>query len=170
VRALDLICVNLESRLHVDARIEYRIRIRGIPVRWRTRIAEWQPLVRFVDEQDVHGVGGHGRTGERPGGAGDDVYVVDTGADRVTELAGEGTDLVQVAVNLSGGTWTLGDNLENAEIVTTLAYNLTGNALNNRLTGNAAINRLLWSPEGLAMIGWSDTGHLEVTARDEGSA
>jgi probable phosphoglycerate mutase len=35
---------------------------------------------------------------------------------------------------------------------------------------NAAINRLLWSPEGLAMIGWSDTGHLEVTARDEGSA
>lgn len=76
------------------------------------------------------------------GGTGDDVYVVDTGADRVTELAGEGTDLVQVAVNLSGGTWTLGDNLENAEIVSTLDYNLTGNALNNRLTGNAAINRL----------------------------
>ncbi|MEI6441054.1 MAG: enoyl-CoA hydratase/isomerase family protein, partial [Alphaproteobacteria bacterium] len=42
----------------------------------------------------------------------------------------------------SGGTWILGDNLENAEVVTTLAYNLTGNALNNRLTGNAAINRL----------------------------
>jgi serralysin len=76
------------------------------------------------------------------GGAGDDVYVVDTGADRIVELAGGGTDLVQVEVNLSGGTWTLGDNLENAEIVTSLAYNLTGNALNNRLTGNAAINRL----------------------------
>ena len=38
--------------MHVDARIEYRIRIRGIPVRWRTRIAAWQPLVRFVDEQE----------------------------------------------------------------------------------------------------------------------
>lgn len=76
------------------------------------------------------------------GGTGDDVYVVDTGADRVTELAGEGTDLVQVAVNATGGTWILGANLENAEIVSTLAYNLTGNALNNRLTGNAAINRL----------------------------
>jgi probable phosphoglycerate mutase len=35
---------------------------------------------------------------------------------------------------------------------------------------NAAINRLLWSPEGLAVVGWSDTGHLEVTARDESSA
>ena len=76
------------------------------------------------------------------GGTGDDVYVVETGADRVTELAGEGTDLVQVAVNLAGGTWTLSDNVENAEIVSGLAYNLTGNALNNRLTGNAAINRL----------------------------
>jgi Ca2+-binding RTX toxin-like protein len=76
------------------------------------------------------------------GGAGDDVYVVDTGADRIVELAGGGNDLVQVGVNLSGGTWILGDNLENAEILTNLAYNLTGNALNNRLSGNAAINRL----------------------------
>ena len=76
------------------------------------------------------------------GGTGDDVYVIDTGSDRVTELAGEGADLVQVAINLTGGTWTLGDNLENAEIVSGLAFNLTGNALANRLTGNAAINRL----------------------------
>ena len=76
------------------------------------------------------------------GGAGDDVYVIDTGADRVTELAAEGLDLVQVAVNLSGGTWTLADNIENAEVVSGVAFNLTGNALANRLTGNAAINRL----------------------------
>ncbi len=34
---------------------------------------------------------------------------------------------------------------------------------------NAAINRLLWSPEGLTVVGWSDTAHLEVAARDEGS-
>ena len=34
---------------------------------------------------------------------------------------------------------------------------------------NAAINRLLWSPEGLSMVGWSDTRHLEATARDEQS-
>ncbi len=35
---------------------------------------------------------------------------------------------------------------------------------------NAAINRLLWSPEGLSVVGWSDTGHLDSAARDEGSA
>jgi ligand-binding SRPBCC domain-containing protein len=33
------------------ALIEYRLRLRGIPLTWLTRIAEWVPGVRFVDEQ-----------------------------------------------------------------------------------------------------------------------
>lgn len=35
--------------------------------------------------------------------------------------------------------------------------------------GNAAINRLLWTPDGLTLIGWSDTRHLDDTL-DETSA
>jgi ligand-binding SRPBCC domain-containing protein len=31
--------------------LEYRLRLHGIPVRWRTRIATWEPPTRFVDEQ-----------------------------------------------------------------------------------------------------------------------
>ena len=27
--------------------------------------------------------------------------------------------------------------------------------------GNAAINRLLWTPQGLSLVGWADTRHLE---------
>jgi len=33
------------------ALIDYTLRIRGVPVRWRTRIGDWQPPHRFVDEQ-----------------------------------------------------------------------------------------------------------------------
>jgi hypothetical protein len=31
--------------------IEYRLRLHGIPVRWRTRIEAWEPPHRFVDAQ-----------------------------------------------------------------------------------------------------------------------
>jgi probable phosphoglycerate mutase len=36
--------------------------------------------------------------------------------------------------------------------------------------GNAAINRLLWSAQGLSLVGWSDTSHLDTQSRDETSA
>jgi ligand-binding SRPBCC domain-containing protein len=31
--------------------LEYRLRLRGVPIRWLTRIAVWEPPVRFVDVQ-----------------------------------------------------------------------------------------------------------------------
>jgi len=33
--------------------------------------------------------------------------------------------------------------------------------------GNTAVNRLLWTPEGLSLVGWADTSHLEDDALDE---
>jgi probable phosphoglycerate mutase len=36
--------------------------------------------------------------------------------------------------------------------------------------GNAAINRLLWTPEGLGLVGWADTSHLDTDALDESTA
>lgn len=39
--------------IHMEAGtlIDYRLRIRRIPVRWHTRIARWEPPSLFVDEQ-----------------------------------------------------------------------------------------------------------------------
>jgi ligand-binding SRPBCC domain-containing protein len=33
------------------ALIDYRLRVRGIPLRWRSEITAWEPPHRFVDEQ-----------------------------------------------------------------------------------------------------------------------
>lgn len=33
--------------------------------------------------------------------------------------------------------------------------------------GNAAINRLLWTPQGLTLVGWGDTAHLDDAQRDD---
>ena len=37
--------------MRVGTLIDYRIKIRRIPVRWRTEISAWEPPYRFVDEQ-----------------------------------------------------------------------------------------------------------------------
>jgi ligand-binding SRPBCC domain-containing protein len=37
--------------MRVGALIDYKLRIRGLPVRWRSEITVWEPPHRFVDEQ-----------------------------------------------------------------------------------------------------------------------
>jgi probable phosphoglycerate mutase len=32
---------------------------------------------------------------------------------------------------------------------------------------NTAVNRLLWTPQGLSLVGWADVSHLDEVSRDE---
>ncbi len=41
-----------DPQVHRDARIDYRLSVRGLPLRWRTRIAEWRPPHSFTDVQE----------------------------------------------------------------------------------------------------------------------
>lgn len=75
------------------------------------------------------------------GGLGDDTYVVDGLDDVVTEALGEGFDVIEVTGGLNA--WTLGANLEELRVNTTLVFALTGNALNNVLTSSGTGNDIL---------------------------
>jgi Ca2+-binding RTX toxin-like protein len=73
------------------------------------------------------------------GGVGNDLYrVLSNSGPTIIELAGEGTDTVQVARGVS---YTLGANLENLRVVDTLGAGedatLTGNGLRNLITGSS---------------------------------
>lgn len=37
--------------INAGALIDYRLRVRGLPVRWQSEITVWEPPLRFVDEQ-----------------------------------------------------------------------------------------------------------------------
>lgn len=63
------------------------------------------------------------------GGTGNDIYYID-GSDTIVENANEGTDTVRTTSD-----YTLGDNIENGQIIGTVGLTLTGNTMDNTLTG-----------------------------------
>ena len=72
------------------------------------------------------------------GCAGDDLYIVDDTGDRVTELAGDGSD----SVKSSAPSFTLTANIEYLILAGTGNTNGSGNADPNTLTGNSGNNQL----------------------------
>ncbi|MCF3576141.1 calcium-binding protein [Planktothrix agardhii] len=89
------------------------------------------------------------------GGTGNDTYVVDNTGDVVTELASQGTDLIQSSV-----TYTLPANVEDLTLTGTTAINGTGNTLANTVTGNTANNILNGGTGNDNLIGGSGTDQL----------
>ena len=71
------------------------------------------------------------------GGGGDDIYVIDSVGDVVSEAAGAGVDTVRSAIS-----YALTANVENLELLGAENLGGTGNTLANQLTGNAGNNLL----------------------------
>ena len=42
---------NLPDKIKLNDEIDYRISLRYIPIKWRSKITVWEPNKRFVDEQ-----------------------------------------------------------------------------------------------------------------------
>jgi hypothetical protein len=73
------------------------------------------------------------------GGLGNDIYVVDSATDTITELANGGTDTIQSSVTFN---LAILPNIENLTLIGTAAINGAGNDGNNVITGNGANNIL----------------------------
>jgi Ca2+-binding RTX toxin-like protein len=72
------------------------------------------------------------------GGTGNDIYYVDNVADHVTEIIGQGDDLIFASVSFS----LAGQYIEGLTLTGTGNLDATGNSLDNRLVGNAGANGL----------------------------
>ncbi|MBL8397830.1 MAG: M10 family metallopeptidase C-terminal domain-containing protein [Candidatus Accumulibacter sp.] len=90
------------------------------------------------------------------GGAGDDVYVVDQSDDKIyeTTAASSQIDAGGNDTALSSVNWTLGNYVENLQLLGGAAINGIGNALENTLRGNAGSNVL----DGKASVDRLDGG------------
>ncbi|MGZ8915339.1 MAG: choice-of-anchor L domain-containing protein [Methylobacter sp.] len=84
------------------------------------------------------------------GDFGDDTYIVDSSADKITEVASAGIDTAQSIV-----AYTLAANVENLVLTGAANINGTGNTLANMLTGNGGNNILNGGAGADIMIGSS---------------
>lgn len=76
------------------------------------------------------------------GGDGNDIFIVDSSGDRVTESSGQGIDYVKSSIS-----YTLGDYIENLTLIGSASRTGRGNSLENVMTGNATSN-VLWGDTG----------------------
>ncbi|MFM6353988.1 MAG: beta strand repeat-containing protein, partial [Dolichospermum sp.] len=72
------------------------------------------------------------------GGTDNDIYIVDSTTDTITESANAGIDTIQSSVSYT----IVAANVENLTLIGTATINGTGNAGNNVITGNSANNTL----------------------------
>lgn len=87
------------------------------------------------------------------GGAGADTYLIDDLNDTVHEVAGADIDLVKIKIAVANGNYTLGDHIEDAVLTSSVAFNVIGNDLINKITGNSKNNVIEGGDKGDTLDG-----------------
>lgn len=92
------------------------------------------------------------------GGLGNDTYVVTDAGDQIVELAGEGTDQVNIEFS-----FTAPSGVENIRLLGNAPANITGNGADNLLLGNSAANVLTGGTGADLMYGYGgdDTFYVD---------
>jgi Ca2+-binding RTX toxin-like protein len=127
----------------IDANVEHLVLIGGSSINGTgngaansiTGNAAGNRLAGAAGDDTLDGGGG---ADTLQGGADNDIYVLDSALDNVTELAGEGNDTVQISVTRGA----LFENVENLVLTGPGDIDGTGNGLDNLITGTAARNVL----------------------------
>ena len=96
------------------------------------------------------------------GGLGDDVYIVDTTTDTITENPGEGTD--EIRTNIS---WVLDANFERLVLTGGSAIHGTGNDADNFIAGNGQANSLIGAMGADTLAGGAGNDTLDGGAGDD---
>lgn len=91
-----------------------------------------------------------------PPGGESPVQVMERVNQAITELASQHVG-EQIVVVAHGGVM---------DMLYRLATRQTVSAPRTWELGNTAINRLLWTPEGLTLVGWADVRHLDTSTTD----
>jgi Ca2+-binding RTX toxin-like protein len=110
----------------------------GAPTNWINATDATAHVTGTDGNDQIAGVEGKADVGGMAGGKGDDTYIVDSAADKVIELAGEGTD----TVISYAPSYHLSDNVENLTLAGTKAAVGIGNDGANTLIANDAGNHL----------------------------
>lgn len=93
-----------------------------------------------------------------PEGGGETLITLHARVQEAVQRLAAGHDGQQIVLVAHGGV---------LDILYRLATRLELQAPRTWQLANAAINRLLWTPQGLALVGWGDVQHLEGGGRDE---
>jgi VCBS repeat-containing protein len=96
------------------------------------------------------------------GGTGDDTYLVDSADDVVVEAAGEGDDLVLLAVD-----WTLAAGVERAQARGGTARAVTGNELANHISSGGAADTLEGGDGADTLVSFAGDDVLSGGAQDD---